>query len=405
MSERQRANNHHGTSLTMNVLSRLGRLPALDLAERAAAHGTDVVPMPGAPVIPMPDHVVEAARAAAAEAMGRETRGEPTLRHALAAMLHERQGVDVDPDRELLVTHGASHAISVVLGALLSPGDQVLVPTPTYFFDGPIVRGGGEPLHVSSDATSGWAWDFDAIAAAITSQVRVILVCNPVNPTGRLHTADEIDELVALARCHDLTIVADESFSDYVFEGVHIPFSSRRPDHDRIISIQSLSKNYAFASWRIGYVQAAASLLNRIHACFEWDAINVGPVPQAAATAALTGDRRWLDQHLEGYRAKRDLLVRLVRAAGFDTVVPEAGASLLADFSALGLQGRRLEDHLLAHGVAAIAGDAFRGPPASARLLFGGTPSQLQELGRRLANLGAAPSSTGLPVGIVEEGQ
>lgn len=365
----------------MNRLSRLGRLPALTVVDRAAHAGARVLPMPGAPVIPMPPHVVEAARRAAADTVPRDTRGAPELRQAIAAMLHTRQQVRVDPERELLVTHGASHALSVTLGALLDAGDEVLVPVPSYFFDGPIIRAGGIPRHVPTSPENGWRLDLDLLEEAVTPVSRAILICNPVNPTGRLHDESDIDRLVAIAQRHGLHLISDESFSDYVFDGEHLPLARRRRDHPRIISIQSLSKNYAFASWRIGYVQGPADLVARVRACLEWDAINVGPVPQAAATAALTGDRSWIDPHLAAYRGKRDLLVDLVRAAGLRTVVPAAGAALLVDFSDVGPAGRNLEDSLLMHGIAAVAGDGFGAPPTCARLLFGGTHHQIEDLG------------------------
>lgn len=382
----------------MNPLSRLGRVPALVLAERAARAPGPIIPMPGAPVIEMPSHVVEAARAAASEVQGRETRGTPALRHALARMLADRQHVTVNPDDELLVTHGASQALSVALGALLEPGDEVVVPVPSYFFDGPIVRAGGTPVHVVCDAAKAWAWDLDRIEGAITKQTRAILVCNPVNPTGRLHTSSEIDELVCLARERGVFLIADESFSDYVFDGVHTPLATRRGSYEHIVSIQSLSKNYAFQSWRIGYVQAEREVLASIHACFEWDAINVGPVPQAAATAALTGERTWLDAVIGQYGHKRDLMIDAVRGAGLAAVVPAAGAAVFADLSPLGLAGRELEDALIRQGVAAMAGDSFGGPAGHVRLLFGGADQHIHDVGAALgrATSGRPANSAGV---------
>lgn len=381
----------------MGPMSDLGRFPAMALADRALVRGTSLIPMYGAPVVPMPEHVTEAVRAHDARLAQRHTRGTSPLRHAIAGMLRQRDDVIVDPEHELIVTHGASHGLSVTLGALCGPGDDVVVPVPTYFFDGAVHRCGATPRHVPCRESSEWALDLDAIADAINGRTRVVLLCNPINPTGRLHTAREMDGLVEIAMERGVVLVSDESFSHYCYDGPFVPAATRCARYDRVVTIQSLSKNYAFADWRVGYVHAPPDLLDAIHRCFEWDAINVGSVPQAAAAAAVTGPREWIDSLIEGYPAKRDLVVGRVRAAGFSAVTPGAGAAALVDFSPLGLVGRALEDRLLAHGIAALAGDAFHGPASHARLLFGAGLADLHRLGDALDDLGRCAPTTPTP--------
>ncbi|WP_432835244.1 pyridoxal phosphate-dependent aminotransferase [Dactylosporangium sp. CA-092794] len=366
----------------------LDRLPALELAERAARRGVRLIRMPGAPNVAMPEHVVDAVLAQLSRTHDRDSRGTPQLRRSVAEMLRDRDHVEVDPDRELIITHGAAHGLSVTLGAFCDPGDDVVVPVPTYFFDGPIARCGATPRHVACrPAAHDWALDLDAIADAVTDRTRAILLCNPVNPTGRLHTSAEIDAVVHLARQRGVILIADESFSHYVYDGPFTSVATRRSDYDRIITIQSLSKNYAFADWRVGYVHGPQHLIDAVHRCFEWDGINVGSVPQAAAVAAITGPRVWIDRYLHAYPAKRDTLLTLVRAAGFRVVRPGAGAAMLVDFRPLGVAGRVLENRLLDHGIAAVAGDGFHGPADHARLLFGGEAEDLHDLGKALSRL------------------
>jgi aspartate/methionine/tyrosine aminotransferase len=374
----------------MNGMRALGRFPAMDLADRATMRGSTLIPMRGAPVVPMPEHVIEAVQAQAGDVSRRQTRGTPALRRALVDMLLQRDGVAVDPEREIIVTHGASHGLSITLGALCGPGDEVVVPVPTYFFDGAIHRTGAVPRHVPCHESRGWALDVDQVADAITERTRVILLCNPVNPTGRVHTAEEMDALTQVAMNHGVVLVSDESFSHYCYDAPFVPAASRRSRFDRIVTVQSLSKNYAFADWRIGYVHAPPDLLQAIHRCFEWDAINVGSVPQAAALAAITGPRDWIDPLIRAYPAKRDLLLEYVAAADLTAVTPGAGAAVFVDFGPLGVGERELENKLLGHGIAALAGNAFRGPAHHARLLFGGDIDELRRLGDALCDLGQA---------------
>lgn len=360
------------------------RLPALALAERARER--PVVPMSGVPVLPMPEHVLAAVREAATRPLPRQSRGWPELRRVVAAHLGREFGLAVDPDRELLVTHGAQHGMSVVLRALLSPGDEVVIPAPTYFFDGMVRMAGARPVYVPGRPDDGWATDPGAVRAAVTPATRAILLCNPVNPTGHTPPRQELSDLLALAAEHGLLVLADESYARYVHSGPgYTPQQSLRDVWPELVTVTSLSKNYAFSQWRVGYVHAPHRLLDRIHRAFEWDAINVGDVPQAAACAVLTGPQGWLDVVYSTFRHRRDVLAAAVEAAGFPVVRPDAGIFLFPDFTALGVRGRELEETLLCKGITGIAGDAFHGPAGHARLLYGGAEADLVEVGKRLA--------------------
>ncbi|OLT06321.1 aspartate aminotransferase [Pseudonocardia sp. CNS-004] len=359
----------------------LDRLPALSLADRAG-HRPDPVPLAGVPVLPMPEHVVEAVRRVAGTPFPRISRGSPALRAALAGPL------DADPERELLITHGAQHGMSVALRALLTPGDEVLVPAPTYFFDGMLRMAGARPVYVPTRAGDGWAADPQALEAAITPSTRALLLCNPNNPTGHTPTRSQLADLVDLAARHGLIVLSDESYERYVHDGPgYVPLQELRDRHPDLVTVTSLSKNYAFTHWRIGYVHAPGPLLDRIHAAFEWDAINVGDIPQVAAEAVVTGPQDWLRPAFGGFRRKRDLLLDVLGAAGVPVVRPAAGIFAFPDLGRLGT-GRGLEDALLARGIAALAGGAFSGPDDHARILYGGPEDGIRELGCRLTGSG-----------------
>ncbi|MFE5330017.1 pyridoxal phosphate-dependent aminotransferase [Embleya sp. NPDC056575] len=374
------------------------RLPALELAERvldASGSCADLIPMGGVPVLPMPAHVVEAARIAAGQVFPRRSRGSAELRRTISDHLRITFGVDADPETELLITHGAQHGMSLALRALLDPGDEVLVPAPTYFFDGMIRSAGVRPIYVPSEEKRGWDHDPAAVEAAVTPATRALLICNPNNPTGYLPRRERLEQLLDVAARHGLIVLADESYERYVWDGPgYRPQMLLRERHLDLVTVTSLSKNHAFTSWRVGYVNAPAHLLEPIHRALEWDVINVGDVAQAAAVAVLTGPQDWIEPFFATLRSRRDLLVAGLARAGLKTSPPDAGVFAFVDFGPLGVVGRALEDLLLSHGVTALAGDAFQGPATHARVLYGGSAGALAEVTDRLASLTAGVRRT-----------
>ncbi|CCQ14452.1 putative uncharacterized protein [Rhodococcus sp. AW25M09] len=368
------------------------RLSALAFSERVKARidrGEDLVPVRGVPVLPMPQHVVDAVSVAAAQPHARATRGTPALREAIAHTLRSTHSMTVDPESEVLVTHGAQHGMSVALRALVAPGDSVIVPTPTYFFDGMLRSAGAQPKYVATSSSDGWSIDPAAIRDAIDGTTRAILLCNPNNPTGNTPTVEVLRAIVDIAEQHDLYVLSDESYERYVHSGPgYVPLrslaDSTTPATDRIVTVTSLSKNYAFTNWRVGYVHAAAPTLTKIHSAFEWDAIDVGSVPQAAAVAVLSGPQDWLEVEFATMKQRRDELVRAVARFAVPAATPDAGVFLLADLSASGLTGRELEESLLDHGITALSGDGFHAPAGHVRLLYGADIDSVSALGERV---------------------
>ncbi|MGW3473007.1 pyridoxal phosphate-dependent aminotransferase [Saccharopolyspora sp. NPDC000995] len=341
--------------------------------------------MQGVPMLPMPPHVVDAVVRSAGAVFPRESRGSYALRSSIASQLATRYGLKVDPDTELVITHGAQHGMSIALRALLSPGDEVIIPAPTYFFDAVVRMAGAVPRYVQSDAHDDWAVPLDDLTSAVTGATKAIIVCNPNNPTGNVPTEDELLALLEFAKKHGLYIFADESYEDYVHDGPgYVPQMRLRHVYDRLVTVTSFSKNLALSSWRVGYIHAPCDLLDAVHRAFECDAINVGDIPQIAAHAALTGPRDWLEREFSTFRWRRDLLLDGVAAAGFSASTPLAGIFCFVDFSRTGLHGEELEAALLDVGVPASTGDRFYGNGSFARVLYGGTAENIERAVARL---------------------
>lgn len=344
-------------------------MPSIALERRLA--GADLIPLRGTAAAPLPAHVREAVQTALDEhAATPPSRGHVGLREEIGRLL------GVDPEREVLVTNGAMHALGIVFRALLEPGDEVIVPTPAYFFGGPIERAGGSAVEVPSRAEEGWHWDAQAIERAVTARTRALVLCNPNNPTGYLPTDEELDVLLALARRRGLTVVTDEAYERCVFEGTLAP---ARGEH--VVVVRSLGKSLAMPSWRIGFVAGPQPVIDRCLRELEWDLLRVGHVVQAAAAAALAGPQDWLDDVVAGYRRDRDAAYAAVSDDPLlSATLPPATPFLFLNLGPLSVE------NLLAAGIAVVDGAAF-GAPGYARLPFSGAAELEDELRRRLERI------------------
>lgn len=368
-------------------LPTMGAMSTRDRAARTARDGTRILPLVGAPILPMPEHV----RRAVARAMGqpdpRDSRGLPELRAAIAAELQREHGLHIDPDRRLLITHGAMQGLSLVLRTVLAPGDEVIVPTPTFFFDGALREAGATPVHVPSHERDGWAIDPAALEAAVTPRTRALLLCNPNNPTGHLPDAATVAALVDMAARHGLLVVSDDSWQHFTFDGNrHHPVEAFADRWPHMVTVTSLSKYYALASWRVGYVLAPPAVIDALERRFQWEAVCCGVVSQRAAVATLTGPRDWLDRALSTYQAKRDLVCDgIIRSGLAAPVRPGAGAFLLVDCSRLGSTPDDIDRVLLRNGIPAVRGADLHAPDTHVRLTFGSDERVLGDLVRALA--------------------
>ena len=338
------------------------------IAVERALTGRDVLPLKGSVAAPLPPHVRDAVAAALDEhTVTPPSRGQLDLRDAIARSLP----APADPERELLVTNGAMHALSLVFRALLDAGDEVIVPTPCYFFAGLVERAGGTFVPVPS-------WDPDAIERAVTPRSRVFVLTNPNNPDGRLPTRAEVDELLVLAARHSLTVVTDEAYERCIHDG-ELASAWGAPN---VILVRSLGKSLAMPAWRIGFVAAEPAVIERCLRELEWDVIRVSQVAQRAAAAALDGPQAWLDEVAEGYRRDRDI----AHAAVVDHPILGAALPPATPFLWLDLGGLSSEQ-LVDAGIAVVDGAAF-GAPGYARLPFAGAAAVTDELRQRLSAVG-----------------
>jgi aspartate/methionine/tyrosine aminotransferase len=275
-------------------------------------------------------------------------------------------GRAVDAERELLVTNGAMHALGLCFRSLLEPGDEVVVPAPCFFFDGPIRAAGGVPVYVPGSADDGWRWDAESIERAVGARTRALLLCNPGNPTGAVPSGDEVAAAVGVADRHGLLVVTDEAYEAALWDA---ELASAFPLAERALLVRSLGKSLSLPHLRLGLVAGPPDLVDGVAVALEWDVLRVGLPAQVAAIAVLDGPRGWLDEVQRGLAADRAVAGAEAERAGLRFVPPRGGPFLFVSDGRDDLAGA-----LVAAGIPAVDGRHFQAP-GWARVPFGGAAS------------------------------
>lgn len=323
------------------------------------------------PDFPPPPHVQQALRTAVErDATHRYTvdPGLPELRHAIGRVLGGARGARWNGDEQVLVTAGANLAFAEVLPALCDPGDEVLLPSPYYLNHAMAVElSGARPVEVPLDPDRGFAPDIDALERAMSARTRVLVIVDPSNPTGGVLGRSEVERLLRFAAAHDLWVVSDETYEDFVLDPPPDGWASAAafPEHaDRVVVLGSFSKSAGLSGWRVGWIAGPGSLVHELLKCHDTMIICAPVAGQWGALAALEGDRAWLEPRREELRRRRRCVLDALAASPvLEAAVPGSGGAM---FALLRPRDRRIEsstatalDIVARTGVALVPGAAF----------------------------------------------
>ena len=285
-----------------------------------------------------PPAVLEAAREAIAEGVNQYPpgRGMPVLREAIAEHQERFYGIRLDPDREVLVTAGATEALAATILALVDTGDEVVTFEPFYDAYGALIALARGIHRTVPLRFPDFQPDLDDLQAVVSDRTRIILLNTPHNPTGAVFGVEVLREIVALAERHDAIIVTDEVYEHLLFDGVHTPIAALDGAHDRTVTISSGGKTFSTTGWKVGWLTASAPLLEAVLAVKQFlTYVNGAPFQPAIAVGLRLPDSFFADA-ASALRAKRDLLSRGLAAAGFTVGLPQAGYFVVADAAAAG---------------------------------------------------------------------
>lgn len=292
----------------------------------------------GFPDFPAPDLLKDAAcRAIRADHNQYAiTWGTPRLRAAISARYEKVYGMQVDPDREIVVTCGATEAMAAVFLALFDPGDEVLIPEPFYENYGPdAVLAGARPVFVPMSEPD-LQFDPDAFAHRVSRRTRAIVINTPNNPTGRVFSKAELEGVARLCRTHDLIAITDEIYEYITYEGRHIPLATLPGMRERTITVSGASKTFAVTGWRVGTIVAPPDLTDSIRKVHDFLTVGApAPLQEAIAEAMETLGPEYYEGLSRDYGARRDILIPGLKRAGFNCRAPEGAYYVMADISAL----------------------------------------------------------------------
>ena len=346
-----------------------------------------------------PHPVVEAAIAAIRAGQNIYTRAEgiAPLREAIARKFASFNRITVDPHSEVLVTSGATGALNSALLALLNPGDECLVLEPFYGYHLTTLRSQRVTPVVVPMPAPHWELDLDRLRSAVTLRTRAIILNSPSNPSGKVFTKSELEQLAVFALEHDLFVFTDEMYEYFIYDGAHHLSIAALPGMaERTITISGFSKTFSVTGWRLGYLAADARWLPAIAYFHDLTYVCApAPLQHAAAAGLFALPESFYTALAVEYQAKRDALCSALSTAGLTPSIPTGAYYVLADVTHIqGADGKQKARRLLADtGIAAVAGSAFFGTNSDGtnrgenelRFCFAKKDAELAEACRRLA--------------------
>ena len=283
------------------------------------------------------------------------------LRQEIAKMIEADYGVIYNPKCEALVTVGVSEALDLAMRAILSPGDEVLVPEPCYVsYQACVTLAGGKPVSVSTSRENEFRVTVDQLAAALTPRTKALLIGYPNNPTGAVMPRDDLAAIAQFAEKNDLIVISDEIYANLTYDGVHTCFASLPGMRDRTILLNGFSKAYAMTGWRIGYALGNADFIGAMTKIHQFTMLCAPITAQIAAVEALQQGRPSRDRMVAEYDKRRRLMVEGFRNMGLDCFEPKGAFYVFPSIQNTGLTSLEFAEKLLqAEKVALVPGNAF----------------------------------------------
>ena len=289
--------------------------------------------------------------------------GTVELRSALAQHLAARYNVHYDPEKELLVTVGVSEALHCAMLATIDPGDEVIVPEPSFVAYKPsVVFAGGKAVVVETRVEENFQVTGDAIERAVTPRTKGILIGYPNNPTGAVMSRERLLQVASVAEKHNLLVFSDEIYDRLVYGVEHVCFASlpARSVRDRTILLGGFSKDYAMTGWRVGYVAANPEIAAAIRKVHQYIIMSAPTMGQVAALEGLLHADADVQEMVRSYDQRRQVIVAGFNQIGLPTFEPRGAFYAFPDIRRAGLSSEEFcEKLLMEEHVAIVPGTAF----------------------------------------------
>lgn len=384
-----------------SLVNRLASSATLAMSQKSAelkAQGIDIINLSvGEPDFNTPDHIKAAARRAIDENYSRYSpvAGYPALRNAIVDKLKKENGLDYSAD-QIVCSNGAKQSVCNTVLAVVSPGDEVIIPAP-YWVSYPqmVLMADARPVFVEAPIEQDFKITPEQLEASITSKTKAIILCSPSNPTGSVYSASEFEKLAAVLRRHEsVTVISDEIYEHINYTGGHASIAACEGMKERTVVINGVSKAYAMTGWRIGFIAAPIAIAK---ACGKLQGqYTSGPcsVSQMAAAEAFAGSQKCVEEMRQAFERRKNLIVSLAQnIPGLEVNNPHGAFYLFPKCSGYfgKTDGRRIiKDsmdfalYLLEEGHVATVGGAAFGSPDCFRMSYATSDDNIREAMRRI---------------------
>jgi len=344
----------------------------------------------GRPDFDTPAHIKEAAKRALDEGKVHYTNifGILELRHGLSQKFYRDNNVTYRPE-EIIVTTGGVEALTAALMAFIGPGDEVLIPEPSWVNYVSLVRlCGGTPVFVSMTDKDGFSLQPSRILEKVSPKTKALMILTPNNPTGMVLSMDTLKAISKIANDHNLLVISDEVYEKITFDGSkHISFASLPGMKERTITCNAFSKTYSMTGWRLGYLAADQDLISPLIRVHQNMVISANSIAQWAAVEAVTGPQRCVEEMVEAFGRRKAFLVEAFRKLSpLRLIEPQGTFYGFVDIRKLGMTSVKAVDFFFRNaGVAMVQGDSF-GPSGEGyvRLSFAAAFEDLKEAVERM---------------------
>ncbi|MDR0248700.1 MAG: aminotransferase class I/II-fold pyridoxal phosphate-dependent enzyme [Oscillospiraceae bacterium] len=287
--------------------------------------------------------------------------GISALRAECARYMERRFGLSYDPAGEILVTVGGSEALDLCVRATVNPGDEVLIPQPSFVAYGPVVAlAGGVPVPLAMSEGNGFKLTPSLLASALTPRARVLVLPYPCNPTGAILKKDDLPALAGVLARSNILVLSDEIYAELTYGCRHASIAGEPGMKERTVVVGGLSKSHSMTGWRMGFAYGPRELIAQMTKIHQYAIMSAPTTSQYAALTALRDGDTFVESMRESYNGRRRYMLDGLRAAGFSCFEPRGAFYLFPSIRAYGIGSEEFcEKLLLSQNVAVIPGNAF----------------------------------------------
>lgn len=343
----------------------------------------------GEPDFPTPWHIRDAGIYSLEKGFTKYTSnaGMTDLRREICNYLNRRFDLRYDPDTQVLVTVGGSEGIDCAIRCITDPGDEVLIPEPSFVCYGPMVSlASGVPVAIPLVADNEFRVSPEQLLSVVTDRTKAIVLPYPSNPTGGIMQREDLEAIAPILKERGIIVISDEIYAELTYEGKHVSMAHIPGMYEQTLVVNGMSKSYSMTGWRLGYVCGPAPLIQQMTKIHQYAIMSAPTTSQHAAVEALRNGDEDIERMKEEYDGRRRFLVNGLRELGLDCFEPRGAFYVFPCIRSTGLSSEEFCERLLVEQkVACIAGNAFgQSGEGFVRMCYAASMHDLQEALRRI---------------------